>query len=238
MFSPSGKVLVVEDDESVRDLCCEVLESAGYTVETAANGLDGLGKLRRFEYDLVVSDLNMPELDGMKFLESASKICPGLDERFLLMSGYLTMEAEEAIAGRGVSFLSKPFRITEFIAAVERLMRKPLEGVLGRPEGLRSEGRVEVALACEADPCRATMEIVDISPLGAKALYEGAPLMEGESLWVRLDAGLLIERKARVVWSRQEGPKAASGLRFEVPMPASSIIRMRCYEGKACSNEH
>jgi len=243
MFSPSGKVLVVDDDEGIRNLCSEVLESAGYRVETACNGIDGLNKVKRFDYDLVVSDVNMPELDGMAFFDSASSICPGLSDRFLLMSGYLTEEAEEAITGRGLSFLPKPFRITEFIGAVERIMSKPLEGVLGRPVGMRNEGRIEVALPCEIDSRSGTFRagLLDLSPHGVKAVYGDDPLKEGESVWVRLDAGFVIERKARVVWSMHKDGKAVSGLSFDTPMPASSIINMhasnQAHEDKACSNE-
>src|SRR3972149_4582273 len=167
MFSPSGKVLVVDDDDGIRHLCREVLESAGYRVETAKNGLEGLTKVRRNEYDLVVSDVNMPELDGMEFFDGAASSCPGLAERFLFMSGSISEELEEAVTARGALFLPKPFRIT--------------------------------------------------APIGA---------------------GLANERKARVVWSRKDGDKALSGLRFEAPMPASSIINMHASnhacEDKAC----
>ncbi|HEY4708115.1 MAG TPA: response regulator [Thermodesulfobacteriota bacterium] len=240
MFSPSGKVLVVDDDDGIRHLCREVLESAGYRVETAKNGLEGLTKVRRNEYDLVVSDVNMPELDGMEFFDGAASSCPGLAERFLFMSGSISEELEEAVTARGALFLPKPFRITELIGAVERLMSKPLEGVLGAPEGRRSEGRIGIALQCavEARSGAVRAELLDLSPRGVKAVYRGSPLKEGESVWVRLDSGLAIERKARVVWSRKDGEKALSGLRFEAPMPASSIINMHASnhacEDKAC----
>lgn len=240
MFSPSGRVLVVDDDDSIRHLCREVLESAGYSVDTARSGLEGLGKVRRYEYDIVVSDVNMPELDGMEFFDGAASSCPGLSERFLLMSGSPTEEIDEAVTARGARFLAKPFRVTELIRAVEDLMKKPLEGVLGAPEGRRSEGRITLALQCvvEARSASFTADLMDVSPMGVKAVYPGPALREGESVWVRLDSGFEIERKARVAWSGLSDGKALSGLRLECPMPSSSLIKMhaarQAYEDRAC----
>lgn len=63
------KVLIVDDDQYIRELYEEVLRNEGCTVETAVDGLDGLQKLQQGGYDLVLLDVMMPHLDGLEVLE-------------------------------------------------------------------------------------------------------------------------------------------------------------------------
>ncbi|OGP18501.1 MAG: hypothetical protein A2V21_310070 [Deltaproteobacteria bacterium GWC2_55_46] len=131
MLNSSRKILVVDDDDSVRDLCTEVLSVAGYQVDTASQGVEGLERLRRGSYDLVISDVNMPELGGVEFYENAVEACPGLKERFLFMTGCLTGKLGETITEHKLSCLQKPFRITDLIGTVEGLMSRPMDGMTG-----------------------------------------------------------------------------------------------------------
>jgi len=71
MLNSSRKILVVDDDDSVRDLCTEVLSVAGYQVDTASQGVEGLERLRRGSYDLVISDVNMPPARVLRALRGS-----------------------------------------------------------------------------------------------------------------------------------------------------------------------
>jgi len=77
MSKPSSRqVLVVDDDESVRDSVGRLLTAAGYGVSTARHGFDALLQLRRMQPDLIVSDLNMPEMSGFEFLSVVRRRFP------------------------------------------------------------------------------------------------------------------------------------------------------------------
>jgi len=71
-----GRVLLVDDEPVLQNLISGYLVSAGYVVQTAVDGLDSLGKLRAKLPDLTISDLNMPRMPGLEFLEVVSKRCP------------------------------------------------------------------------------------------------------------------------------------------------------------------
>ena len=72
------RLLVIDDEPAVRAIECECLSLLGYDVEAARDGADGLAQLARERFDLVVTDLRMPHLDGWDVLESAREIAPGM----------------------------------------------------------------------------------------------------------------------------------------------------------------
>jgi len=226
----SRKILVVDDDENIRDLCSEVLRVAGYHVDTARHGLEGLERLRdsSFRYDLVISDMNMPELGGMEFYRAAVEDSPGLKDRFLFVTGDpggAHGRAEEGALPR----LPKPFRISELIGRVERLMEKSLAGVLGQAGGKRGEGRLDLSLDCSlrTGSGKFAARTVDVSQHGVKVRHAGADrLEEGSLLDVRLCIGHGVEtgKKAVVAWSAASDGFIFSGLRLDEPVPVSSLV--------------
>jgi CheY-like chemotaxis protein len=77
MSNPSKhQVLVVDDDQSVRDSVAMLLTAAGYDVSTAQHGFDALLQLRRMQPDLIISDLNMPKMSGFEFLSVVRRRFP------------------------------------------------------------------------------------------------------------------------------------------------------------------
>jgi DNA-binding NtrC family response regulator len=113
---PERFVLVVDDDESVRQLVQEVLEDAGYRVAAAARVSEALAYLDDPELDGVVSDIRMPDESGVDLLAAARERRPGLP--VVLMTG-AAAEAERArAAAQGVPVLEKPFTFAELEAAV------------------------------------------------------------------------------------------------------------------------
>ena len=109
-----AKLLIVEDDESVRTLAARALERAGHQIDVAADGAQGLASIRAAAggYDLVVSDIRMPEMDGIEMAKAAAASYPGM--RIMLMTGYAEQrERAEDLLGiiRGV--VQKPFTLTE-----------------------------------------------------------------------------------------------------------------------------
>ncbi|PYM54347.1 MAG: hypothetical protein DMD79_24730, partial [Candidatus Rokuibacteriota bacterium] len=72
------RLLVIDDEPAMRETVCELLRFLGYDVEAARDEADGLARLARERFDLVVTDLHMPHLDGWDVLESARAIAPGM----------------------------------------------------------------------------------------------------------------------------------------------------------------
>jgi signal transduction histidine kinase len=101
-------ILVIDDEEAMRDSCHQVLSKEGYATETAENGHSGLRKIREVKPDLVLIDLKMPGMGGMELLEKIGEIDPDIIS--VVITGYATIEsAVEAMKRNAYDFLPKPF---------------------------------------------------------------------------------------------------------------------------------
>jgi DNA-binding response OmpR family regulator len=122
------KILLVDDERYVVDSLRELLILEGYKVDTAVSGAEGITKLEASKlngnsYDLVLTDLVMPPLDGMCVLEKAREIDPGII--VILMTGYATIEsAVQSIRNGAYEYLLKPFLIPDLMLTIERGLEK------------------------------------------------------------------------------------------------------------------
>jgi two-component system sensor histidine kinase/response regulator len=106
--SQKGTILVIDDEEAMRDSCSQVLNKDGYMTETAEDGQGGLRKIRELKPDLVLIDLKMPGMGGMELLEKIGQIDPDIIS--VVITGYATIEsAVEAMKLKAYDFLPKPF---------------------------------------------------------------------------------------------------------------------------------
>ena len=110
------RLLVIDDELTVREVLCEFLSVLGYDVEAARDGADGLARLARERFDLVVTELHMPHLDGWDVLESARAITPGMP--VIMVTGAAEDEDLERARAHGVRLLAKPLTLQELKAAV------------------------------------------------------------------------------------------------------------------------
>ncbi len=113
-----GRVLVVDDQEMVRQILASMLEAAGYEVVTAVDGQDGLTRFLEHEPELVgcVVDVTMPERDGLTLARDIRQRHAALP--LVLVSGYPASEYQAQIAELRVAFLQKPFEVDEIVAAL------------------------------------------------------------------------------------------------------------------------
>ena len=114
-------ILVVEDDDTVRDLVREILKQKGHNILTAMNGGDALQLARQYEgrIDLLITDMVMRRIDGMMLAKKMQSILPEI--KIMLMSGY----GEDVVKRediQGFSFLQKPFLPNELLQKVETLL--------------------------------------------------------------------------------------------------------------------
>ena len=106
----SESILVVEDDECVREVAIEILEMQGYKVISAKNGTDAIEICERMErqVDLVITDVIMPSMGGVEFIENITQMWPDL--KVMFMSGYAPSAViHREIINKGITFIQKPF---------------------------------------------------------------------------------------------------------------------------------
>ncbi len=112
-------ILVIDDEESMRDSCSLILVKDGYRAETAENGLAGLEKIKALQPHLILIDLKMPGLNGFEVLEQARALDPNLIP--VVITGYATVEsAVEAMKKGAYDFLPKPFTPEELRIIIRR----------------------------------------------------------------------------------------------------------------------
>ncbi|MBK5260376.1 MAG: response regulator [Thermoanaerobaculia bacterium] len=121
-MSESAKisVLVVEDDPAIRRLVKMVLDRAGYQVETATDGVDAVLKLGVAEYQAIILDLMMPNLDGFTLISTLARNDPEKLKKIIVTSAASPGVIKERMKGQPFALLPKPFEITELLAAVKR----------------------------------------------------------------------------------------------------------------------
>jgi two-component system cell cycle response regulator CpdR len=123
MFRRMARLLIVEDDDSVRTLAARALERAGHHIDLAADGAQGLAAIHAASggYDLVVSDIRMPEMDGIEMARAAANAYPGM--RIMLMTGYAEQrERAEELNGIVRDVMQKPFTLADLRGRVDRAL--------------------------------------------------------------------------------------------------------------------
>ena len=114
------KILIVDDDVDALELMEELFESKGYDPLTASNGIEALNLVRDEDPDMVISDIRMPDMDGMQLLEELSKRHPQIP--VIMVTAHGTIEAAvEAIKMGAKDYILKPLRLDEILAKVETI---------------------------------------------------------------------------------------------------------------------
>jgi two-component system response regulator AtoC len=185
-------VLIVDDEESMRHLLAVILRDRGYEVRAVSNGQDALKELAARDYDLVLSDVRMPRMDGLALLREALRMHPDLT--FIVMSAYGTHDtAIEAMKAGAYDYVGKPFRPDEVVlvlrkaeererlARENRRLRRELaeeyrqDGLVGSSEALQEVMRQVRKVA----PLKTTVLLTGESGTGkelvARALHELSP---------------------------------------------------------------
>lgn len=193
-----ARVLVVDDDRPMRWFCAEALRRAGYAVDVALNGSDALGMLRQRSYDLVLSDVEMPELGGIELYNELERLNSPMKDRFLLMSGKAI--SKEEFQNRRVNCIMKPFAAADLVRSVGSMVF----GVERRDAERRCEPRYKLVEECSmsghASGARREACTVDVSRNGMRVLYGGEPIEAGARVTVAVGP-MGLDSTATVVWS-------------------------------------
>ena len=164
------KVLVIDDEQIVLDSICKILKGEDYEIDTSLSGREGLDRAMQEQYDVVLTDIRMPDIGGMRVLRDIKRAKPSLP--VIMITGYATVQsAVQAMKLGAMDYLEKPFtpeRILEVVAAsIDKAATQPL---------------VEQALIHKEEIIKVLERAASDSEFIANLLYKGAEALEGYDL--------------------------------------------------------
>ena len=119
--SARPRVLVVDDEASIRDLLSKTLALAEYDVDVAPDGRSALERMRMYPYDLLIADLKMPGMDGLQVIREAKRYKADLP--VIIITGFSTEASAIDAVNLGVAgYLTKPFRVPQVLAAAAKAL--------------------------------------------------------------------------------------------------------------------
>ena len=171
------RILVVDDERKMRHILQLMLEREGFSAEQAENGKEALDMLKRKRFDMVITDLKMPEMGGMSLLEEAKKIDP--DFPVLVITAYGTIEdAVEAMRKGAVDYITKPFDEEKILITVSRSLK--LSKLSGEVKVLKEELMKHFDFSGIIAHSKKMLEILNQASMVAKA-PDSTVLIQGES---------------------------------------------------------
>ncbi|MDO8476105.1 MAG: response regulator [Candidatus Rokubacteria bacterium] len=118
-----ARILLVDDDPMITQLITDMLSLDGYEVETAPNGVAALAKIEGRRYDLILTDLHMPELDGAGLYRELAKRQTHPPQKIIFLTGTAgTSEAHRLVQETGLPLLRKPFNVVELLELVRKVL--------------------------------------------------------------------------------------------------------------------
>ncbi len=139
-------ILIIDDDSAIRDGCSQVLKKSGYDVVESPTGKDGLEKIDRYEFDLVLVDLKLPDINGLDLIRATRERDQSVP--IVVITGYGTIQnAVEAMRLGASDFLPKPFEPDELRLVVQRNLkahRLAIENLYLREELKKKEGEKKI----------------------------------------------------------------------------------------------
>ena len=195
-MAPNPSILVIDDEEIIRDVMVRLLEDEGYAVTTAASGEEGMEAAQAKPFDLVMLDLMLPGKDGLTILEEFTQGSP--DTVVVMVTAYASIEDAVAATKSGAfDFLTKPFKNDELLLVIKnglekqrllsenRHLRKTLHAqssfqkIIGKSEAMQQI----FGLVAQVGPQRSTVLVTGESGTGkeliAKAIHNCSPRAEG-----------------------------------------------------------
>src|SRR5512135_95206 len=189
-------LLIVEDEAPLREVVAERLADNGYDVVQAANGEEALERLAEFAFDIIITDLRLPGVDGGKVLEAALARYPEIIG--IVVTGYGTVrDAVEAIKRGAADFVTKPFQFDELLHALESALeqrrlksenaylRSQLErrysftGIIGRSRPMRDLFQLLETVSGTSSTIMVTGETGTGKELVARAIHHNSPRRNG-----------------------------------------------------------
>ena len=121
-----ARILLVDDDPVITQLIIDMLSLDGHDVDTAPNGIAALNKVQRRRYDLILTDLHMPELDGVGLYRELGRRQAHPQHKIIFLTGTTGVsEAHRIVKEAGLPMLRKPLNLVELLALVRKVLDAP-----------------------------------------------------------------------------------------------------------------
>ena len=112
-----AKLLIIDDEKSIRKTLREILEYEKFSVDEASDGAEGIALIQKNSYDIILCDIKMPKMDGIELLEKAMILTP--DTPIVMISGHGNIEtAVEAVKKGAFDFISKPLDLNRLLVTI------------------------------------------------------------------------------------------------------------------------
>jgi DNA-binding NtrC family response regulator len=174
MTEKKQKILIVEDDSGLRDTLAQFLTRLGYQTSTAHDGREAIDKLNTDAPDLILSDIQMPDIDGLRLLEEVKTRYP--DTIFILMTAFSSIDSAIEATRRGAEdYLSKPLQLGDLQVRIERAFeRRTMRARLSHLESeVRSHYRFDQIIGRSAAMQRVFQIIERVAPTNTTVLICG-----------------------------------------------------------------
>lgn len=121
-LTPKEKILIVDDEEIMRNFLLDVFMDEGYNLDSAADGEEALEKISKNKYQLIITDIQMPGVDGTEVLKKAKESSP--ETEVIVITGYASPQTKQECQRLGAAYyIAKPFQINQIRAVVHKLVR-------------------------------------------------------------------------------------------------------------------
>jgi two-component system, NtrC family, nitrogen regulation response regulator NtrX len=166
------KILVIDDERSIRNTLKDILGFEGYKVEVAENGLLGLEMVKNTDFDIVLCDIKMPEIDGIEVLEKIMEIKP--ETTVVMISGHGNIDtAVEAIKKGAFDFIVKPLDLNRLLITIRNAGDKTV--LVKETKVLKQKINSRYEIIGESPQIKKVLEMTDrVAPTEARVLITGA----------------------------------------------------------------
>ena len=165
-----AKILVIDDEAAIRRILKEILEHEQYQVDDAASAIEALPLVKENEYDAILCDIKMPQMDGIEFLEEAKKIS---DAPVIMISGHGTIDtAVEAIKKGAFDYISKPPDLNRWLITLRNALDK--SQLITETKALKKVVNRKYQMIGSSAPMNEIHDIIEkVAPTNARVLIEG-----------------------------------------------------------------
>ena len=164
------RILIIDDEKSIRNTLRDILEYESYKVDDAENGIEGLKLINSKKYDVILLDIKMPNMDGMEVLEHAMKVT---DTPVVMISGHGTIEtAVEAIKKGAYDYIAKPLDLNRLLITIRNAMDK--SNLVKETKTLKQQGPQTWEMIGQSPAIMEVKELIDkVAPTNARVLITG-----------------------------------------------------------------
>jgi two-component system, NtrC family, nitrogen regulation response regulator NtrX len=164
-------ILIIDDEKAIRKTLSEILSFEGYKIDEAVDGEEGLKKFKEKTYDVVLSDIKMPKIDGIDFLQKALESSP--DVPIIMISGHGNIEtAVEAVKKGAYDFIQKPPDLNRLLITIRNAMEKT--SLVTETKTLKRKAFKAQEMIGESDPIKKIKETIEkVAPTEARVLITG-----------------------------------------------------------------